>query len=254
MILAALPLVAALSACDTLPMGGSPYGPPPQPYQPTYDSPAPSPSIGDETYRALGTEPFWDLTIGRDLVFTDRGNNLRVVQPAPAPIHAVAGEIYRTARINLNIVHGSCSDGMSERRYPDQIQLSVDGRSYRGCGGPSSFFAAAAVPTAAPALARTSWTVTQINGRPVPRSGYFINFMPDRMNAKFGCNNLGAGYRVTGDLLNASAVMATRMACPDMSLENAGSAILSLPMMIANVGERLTLSNANGAIQLVRAH
>ena len=96
--------------------------------------------------------------------------------------------------------------------------------------------------------------MTQINGRPVPRSGYFINFMPDRMNAKFGCNSLGAGNRVTGDLLNASAVMATRMACPDMSFENAGGAILSLPMTIANVGERLTLSNHNGAIQLVRAH
>ena len=59
---------------------------------------------------------------------------------------------------------------------------------------------------------------------------------------------------MTGDLLNASAVMATRMACPDMNLENAGSAILSLPMTIANVGERLTLSNANGAITMVRAH
>ena len=251
MIFAALPLIAALSACNTLPMGGAPYGPPP--YQQPYAQPATQPVPGDEAYRALGTEPFWDLTIGRDLVFTDRGRNLRVVQPAPAPVHAIAGEIYRTRRINVNTVHAPCSDGMSERRYPDQVQVRVDGHDYRGCGGPSSFFAATAVPTAAPALARTSWTVTQINGRPVPRSGYFINFMPDRMNARFGCNSLGAGYRVTGDLLNASAVLATRMACPDMSFENAGSAILSLPMTIANVGERLTLSNRNGAIAMVRA-
>ena len=41
-------------------------------------------SAGQATYRAIGTEPFWDLEIGRDLIFTDRGNNVSVQRPDAA--------------------------------------------------------------------------------------------------------------------------------------------------------------------------
>ena len=94
-----------------------------------------------DPYRAIGTEPFWDLTIGREMVFTDRGTDLVVVQPTPRPIHGFAGDIYQTPRIHVNIVHGNCSDGMSDRVYPDSVQLTVDGRAYRGCGAAASWFA-----------------------------------------------------------------------------------------------------------------
>jgi heat shock protein HslJ len=47
--------------------------------------------------------------------------------------------------------------------------------------------------------------------------------------------------------------MATKMACPDMNFENLGSTILMSPMTISGVGERLTLSNARGTIELVQA-
>ena len=92
------------------------------------------------TYRAIGTEPFWDLEIGRDLIFTDRGNNVSVSQPTPQPINGTAGEIYRTQRLEVNIVHRQCSDGMSDRTYPDTVDVYVDGRQYRGCGAPIAFF------------------------------------------------------------------------------------------------------------------
>ncbi|MGH6706020.1 MAG: hypothetical protein ACREB1_04345, partial [Sphingomicrobium sp.] len=71
----ALPLlVISVAACQTLPPGPG--------YPPDY--PPPGYPQGEATYRAIGTEPFWDLEIGRDMVFTDRGNNnFRVVQPTP---------------------------------------------------------------------------------------------------------------------------------------------------------------------------
>ena len=53
----------------------------------------------------------------------------------PQVIHGIAGEIYQTPRINVNIVHGQCSDGMSDRIYPDRVQVTVDGRRFEGCGG-----------------------------------------------------------------------------------------------------------------------
>jgi uncharacterized membrane protein len=92
--------------------------------------PSPSPA-----YRALGTEPFWSLSIdSRNLVFS-RPDAQAVVQPRPKVIIGIAGEIYRTRRIDVNIVHARCSDGMSDRVYPDKVQVTVDGTRYEGCGG-----------------------------------------------------------------------------------------------------------------------
>ena len=94
--------------------------------------PAPEPP-----YRALGTEPFWSLVIGpREMVFTEaNAPGVRIVQPTPKPIIGFAGEIYQTPRIHANLVHMRCSDGMSDRVYPDSVQVDVDGRRLVGCGG-----------------------------------------------------------------------------------------------------------------------
>ena len=110
-----------------MPPGGPVY---PGPGQPT---PAPGYPAGETTYRAIGTEPFWDLEIGRELIFTDRGNNVSVSDPTPTPVNGVAGEIYRTQRLEVNIVHRQCSDGMSDRSYPFVATLEVAGEQRSGC-------------------------------------------------------------------------------------------------------------------------
>jgi uncharacterized membrane protein len=108
----AFPLAALLAGCMT---------PPPPP-------PAP--------YHALGTEPFWNLLIDEhDLTFT-QPDAAPIRQRTPRVIVGIAGEIYQTPRINVNIVHSpGCSDGMSDRVYPDRVQVTVDGRQFNGCGG-----------------------------------------------------------------------------------------------------------------------
>jgi uncharacterized membrane protein len=107
----AIPLTVAAAACMTAP-------PPP---------PAP--------YHAIGTEPFWSLLIDeRNLTFT-RPDARPITQPTPRVIVGFAGEIYQTPRINVNIVHAQCSDGMSDRTYRDKVQVTVDGKRFNGCGG-----------------------------------------------------------------------------------------------------------------------
>jgi uncharacterized membrane protein len=104
-------LTAAICACAPLP-------PPPRP-----------------PYHALGTEPFWNLLIDEhDVTFT-QPEAAPIRQSTPQVIHGIAGEIYRTPRIDVNIVHASCSDGMSDRVYPDKVQVTVDGKRFNGCGG-----------------------------------------------------------------------------------------------------------------------
>jgi uncharacterized membrane protein len=98
----------------------------------------PPPAEPAATYRAVGTEPFWALELnGREMAFTEaNAPGQRIAEPQPRPIHGFAGDIYQGRRIDLNIVRGQrCSDGMSDRVYPDRVQVRVDGRSFEGCGG-----------------------------------------------------------------------------------------------------------------------
>ena len=107
----AIALAAGSSACVAVP------GAPPAPYH------------------ALGTEPFWNLLIDEHDITFVQPEAQPIRQPTPKAIVAFAGEIYQTPRINVNIVHARCSDGMSDRVYPDKVQVSVDGRQFNGCGG-----------------------------------------------------------------------------------------------------------------------
>jgi uncharacterized membrane protein len=110
--LLALPLIALLAGCMTTP----PPAPPP--------------------YRAIGTEPFWNLLIDEHHLTFVPPDAPPIQQPTPKVIVGIAGEIYQTPRINVNIVHSpGCSDGMSDRVYPDKVQVTVDGRRFDGCGG-----------------------------------------------------------------------------------------------------------------------
>ena len=96
---------------------------------------APLPAPAPEPYHAVGTEPFWDLRIDQhDISFTLSGSQ-PIRQPMPKAIIGIAGEIYQTPRIDVNIVHGQCSDGMSDRVFPDKVQVTVDDRRFNGCGG-----------------------------------------------------------------------------------------------------------------------
>ena len=106
-----LPLIALLGACLSHP-------PPPA---------AP--------YHGVGTEPFWNLLIDEHDITFIQPEAQPIRQPRPNVIVGIAGEIYQTQRINVNIVHGTCSDGMSDRVYPDKVQVTVDGRQFNGCGG-----------------------------------------------------------------------------------------------------------------------
>jgi heat shock protein HslJ len=182
------------------------------------------------------------------MIFSDRGSNIRVVQPTPPVITGFAGEIYQTPRLRVNIVHARCSDGMSDRAYPDRVQVDVDGRRKKGCG------AAAMVPGG---LAGTNWRVVAVNGRPTPAVGDFhMNFEASRFGAKFGCNGMGGDYRLDGDTIVPGPVMGTRMACPDMSFETDAGIVLSQPLrMLWTGGDRLRLSSGvNRTIDLVRSY
>ena len=77
---------------------------------------APLPPPPPPPYHAVGTEPFWNVLIDEHHVTFTQPDAQPIRQPTPRVIHGIAGEIYPTPRINVNIVHELCSDGIKRAR------------------------------------------------------------------------------------------------------------------------------------------
>ena len=93
----------------------------------------PHPPPPPAPYHAVGKDSQWDLVIDDKNVTYLAPGRQPVVQPKPQVIIGIAGEIYQTPRINVNIVHGQCT--LDDRTFPDRVQVSVDGTQHEGCGG-----------------------------------------------------------------------------------------------------------------------
>jgi heat shock protein HslJ len=201
--------------------------------------------LAEDAYAARGTEPFWSLSIDPRVISFRDADDHRVVEQTPRKTIDAAGERYAGARLKVAIVHGRCSDGMSDNVYPDQVQLSVDGRALSGCGGKA---------IAPGELAGTNWTVDSVGGTVVPGgAANFVRFTGDAISARFGCNTLNGRYAVSGITLSVGPLAATRMACPDMAAEQQAQRILAAPATLAFDGaERLRFGGPAGVIVLKR--
>ncbi|MES2445155.1 MAG: META domain-containing protein [Pseudomonadota bacterium] len=190
----------------------------------------------DAPYRAAGTEPFWSLTIDARTMKFEAPGARSVTVPTPKVIHGFAGEIYQTRRIGVNTVHKACSDGMSDRTYPDTVQVTVDGRRYEGCGGtPAGEQARSAIDG--------SWRIETIAGRPAVRgTSVTVAFNGTRMNGNTGCNSFSGNYRLDRGFLSAGPLITTRRACTRFTNAQEQS-------LLGLFGQRLSVSSTrNGKL------
>ncbi len=88
-------------------------------------------------YRAFDSAAGWTLVIDdQSMHFLAEQGRTHVIQPTPQAIVGIAGKIYKTPRIGVNIVHAACTDRATGRTLPDTVQVDVDGRRFAGCGDP----------------------------------------------------------------------------------------------------------------------
>ena len=89
-----------------------------------------------QTYRALGQEPGWTLTIadGRIDYAGDYGET-RISVPAPVARPTFNGLRYETERLTVDVTYARCNDTMSRDGYEHQVMVIADGTTVRGCGG-----------------------------------------------------------------------------------------------------------------------
>jgi uncharacterized membrane protein len=203
-------------------------------------------AAAEEPYHALGTEPFWSVSIenGRISFESMNGPNFSADAPAPQPIYN--GRVYAADRLILNLTHAQCSDGMSDSIYADTVTVTVDGVTHRGCGGGTVTLGT---------MANSHWSIDEIDGEPVFERGYFLEFDAERFTGRAGCNRLSGAYAREGERLTLGPVAATRMACPEpgMGHERRALAILGGPVMVSpEEGEGMILTGAGGRLLLRR--
>ena len=98
----------------------------------------------DRDFRAVGQEPGWQLEIrmGSEMRFTyDYGKGSAVTPAARAVLDARTGTRSFHARtesndLRIEIVPVKCEDAMSGKPYPATVTVTLNDRSFRGCGEP----------------------------------------------------------------------------------------------------------------------
>lgn len=210
-------------------------------------TPAENNEASEDAYRALGTEPFWSVTIADGQMRYETPDSRDLIVPAPQPRTTFNGHRYETAHLTVDVTHSPCSDGMSDRRYADTVRVIAHGRALNGCGGEIL------PPTS---LADTSWAIVDIGGEAVSGERYTMQFAADRLSGQAGCNLFGGGYALAGETLTPGMIVATQMACPEPAMTHEARMLETLrgPLTVSFPdGDTLVLTGNGGAIRLRRA-
>lgn len=85
-------------------------------------------------YRAIGTEPFWAVTVRGDTATLERPDKAavryQVREEADAAALRFLGEGF-----SMTVSDGPCSDGMSDAIWSDRVQIAFGEGVLKGCGG-----------------------------------------------------------------------------------------------------------------------
>lgn len=130
----------ALAACQPQDPNGDPAAPP-------ADAPAASaaaaPAAGaldiSQPITALGTEPFWSVTITDGTKFKlTRPDQPDLLAEAPGAAISPGGATWVAksadgAQMTVMLKPGACGDGMSDRSYPISAEVVLAGVTLKGC-------------------------------------------------------------------------------------------------------------------------
>lgn len=146
--------LVSLSACQPQAPDGDPAKPPED--APPAAAAAPSPPVDgsmdiSKPISALGTEPFWSVTVDGTTLTLKRPDAPdkpfeapgAAIQPGRATWIAKAAD---GAQLTLTIYAGQCSDGMSDRSYPWVAEVALLDEALRGCAIPTTDLKAAPAP------------------------------------------------------------------------------------------------------------
>ena len=147
-------------------------------------------------------------------------DGIAVRDPRYTAVNIENGWRFTGPKITMDVIHGECSDGMSDQIYTDRVKVSHGDGTFNGCGG------GVTVPIT---LVNTNWIIKSIDGvAPVATGEAVLDFGEVRMSGTVGCNRFGAGYDFTNGKLRFSPGFSTMMACPDPKLQQQEGAMMTI--------------------------
>jgi len=89
-------------------------------------------------FRAVGNEPGWhlELTRGDNIVFIYNYGQDTAWVATPEPVVDMDGKraVYHTNSLNVTVLGEPCQDSMSGEVFESQVTVTMDGKTFRGCG------------------------------------------------------------------------------------------------------------------------
>lgn len=107
-----------------------------------------------------------------------------------------------------------------------------------GCAAPPA-------PPSGVTLDGTGWTLATLDGAPVTVAAY-LGFAGDRASGVAPCNRFTGGFAQTGARVAIGPIAATRMACPELDLEQRYLGALTDAALAEISGDLLILRGADG--------
>ncbi|HEX6695099.1 MAG TPA: META domain-containing protein [Longimicrobiales bacterium] len=189
----------------------------------TPDTLAPESAAPSSGYRAGGNEPFWTLTFTpSEMRFADMGMADSAAVARPAALATQGGWRFEATANGSPFIavieRRNCNDSMSGRPFPHTVTVTVNGRTYTGCGGDTSAM-----------ISGEAWTVVELEGTATAQRRPTITFGSDStVTGNGGCNSFRGPYRITGEGTDIGPVAATKMACAEPVLNQQESKFFGL--------------------------
>ena len=111
---------------------------------PADPAPAPAPAVVlggvdlGQPVRALGTEPFWGVTLSEEGLVYEGVDRPREVAPRGevelvGTMAVISGETDKGRTLEITLIDTDCSDGMSDRLYPLTARVRIGEETLTGC-------------------------------------------------------------------------------------------------------------------------
>ncbi|WP_180336331.1 copper resistance protein NlpE N-terminal domain-containing protein [Pontibacter ramchanderi] len=195
------------------------------------EEPEDNPKLWREKYErgidfaAVGNEPFWSLEIDLEKMIEFRAldeENGSVLTPVPVAEKPETGEgiIYKvqtvSGNLEIRLMKETCVNTMSGREFPYTVTVLKDDMEYKGCG-----------MYLRDSRLDGTWNLVELQGKTINPKNFeqnhpslVISLAEGRVSGSAGCNRLTGTLEPIGDKINFGPMAATRMACPNMEVEN----------------------------------
>ncbi|RFN57744.1 copper resistance protein NlpE N-terminal domain-containing protein [Marixanthomonas ophiurae] len=206
-------------------------------------------------FKATGNEPFWNLEIdfaNKTMKFkTLEGDSIVTPLPKlvkPQDIDAVS---YRaqteSGALHVMIIRDECTDSMSGKKSGYKVRASVqlgdaDMKDYNGCGEYKGDY-----------RLHDLWVLESLNGEQMDSKtkapNLEFNLVENKLYGFGGCNRINSDIKTTNNSIKIGSVIATKMACPNLSTEKRFLDAISEKELNFSFSEgKLTLKNSDNTL------